>query len=236
MKYQMIYELNHTYMVVSGEEIEQGEDYRYRMLASNILKGILPLEIRRINGEKKIYIDLTGKETVLNFYNMRKLTRSEIRKLFEAIYVTSEEMERYLIGESDIILSPEMIFRNAATGEYEFVCIPLVEEEDGKNDAMLSLLHFIMMHIDNEDEKLVNAIYSINDMYENGNARIAIIYEYYVEETEEEAHEIIIDEKEEDEPVKKKKRYRPSLKEVGTLGLGIAGLILVSVNLYLSFI
>lgn len=236
MKYQMIYEMNHTYMVVSGEEIEQGEDYRYRMLSSNMIKGILPLEIRRINNEKRLFIDLTGKETFLSCYNSKRITREEIKKLLEAVYVISAEMERYLIGETDISLSPEMIFRNMTTNQYEFVCIPLVENEERKNEGLSSLMHFLMMHIDNEDEGLVDAVYSISDMYETGMPKISEVYEYFVEKTEikEEYKEEVVEE--ETENVSKRKKYHPSAKEVGTFGLGIAGLILITVNIYLSFI
>lgn len=236
MKYQMIYEMNHTYMVVSGEEIEQGEDYRYRMLSSNMIKGLLPLEVRRINNEKRLFIDLTGKETFLSCYNSRKITRDEIKRLLEAVYLISDEMERYLIGETDISLSPEMILRNMTTNQYEFVCIPLVENEEVKNEGLSALMHFLMMHIDNDDEELVEAVYSISDMYETGIQKISEVYEYFVEKTgsKEELKEVIAEER--IEITSKRKRYHPSAKEWGTLGVGIAGLILITVNIYLSFI
>ena len=238
MTIQMIYELNHTYMAVSGDEIENTEDYRYRMLASNDIKEVLPLEIRTINNERKIYIDVSGKETLLNYLSARPATRGEIKKLFESVFVISEHMRRYLINEIDVSMRPEMIFRDTKTGEYEFVCIPL-KETDGKNEGMNTLMQFLMMHLDNSDEKLVNAVYSINDMYLSSNPKFSLAYDLFFENIKEE-----VDEEEhleiKEEPLiikeKRKIKYIPSVKEIGVAALGIVGLAFLGYSLYLSMI
>lgn len=236
MTTQMIYELTKTYMIVSGEEIDRTENFRYKMLAANNIKGILPLEIRMINNEKKIYIDVTGKECLLNFLNCRMANREEIRKLFEAIFLISEEVSKFLIGETDVIMRPEMIFKNLITGDYEFICIPLVEEGLHINEGMKSLIHFLMSHIDNKDEKLVESIYTISDLYESSKPKFTMIYDYFTENTRE------IDMVEEEQENKENEEivkihhsvYMPSLKEIAALVMCVVGLVLLGYNLYLS--
>ncbi len=235
MQIQMMYELNHTYMVVSGEEIEKCEDFRYKMLSANVIKGLLPLEFRRINNEKRIYIDVTGKESLLNLMNVRRAGTEDIKELFDSIYLISGEMQRFLIGETDVIMRPEMIFKNLTTGDYEFICIPLIEEENSLNEGMKALMHFLLMHINENDESLVNTMYQINDMYETGKPKFSLVYEFFVEETR-------VEEEEEEAPVEKEYEekkfslYIPGLKEILALALCISGIVLVGVNLYLSWL
>ena len=237
MQIQMMYEMNKTYMVVSGDEIYKTEDFRYKMLSSNDIKGILPLQVRSINNEKRLYIDVTGKESILNYFNCHMATREEIKKLFEAIYVISDGIARFLIRETDVILRPEMIFRNLATGEYEFVCIPLKEDESGnKNEGMKALLQFLMMHLDNTNASLVNAIYTISDMYEKGNPKFSLCYEYFTEETHEEPKEEVTNEEEviTEITTPRKKVYVPSKKEIMAATFVVVGILLIGYYIFLS--
>ena len=237
MQIQMMYEMNKTYMVVSGDEIYKTEDFRYKMLSSNDIKGILPLQVRSINNEKRLYIDVTGKESILNYFNCHMATREEIKNLFEAIYVISDGIARFLIRETDVILRPEMIFRNLATGEYEFVCIPLKEDESGnKNEGMKALLQFLMMHLDNTNASLVNAIYTISDMYEKGNPKFSLCYEYFTEETHEEPKEEVTNEEEviTEITTPRKKVYVPSKKEIMAATFVVVGILLIGYYIFLS--
>lgn len=236
MKIQMIYELNHTYMSVSGEEIENFEDYRFRMLEMNEIKELLPLEIRSINNEKRIYVEVTGKENALNYFNCKLANREEVKKLFDAIYMISEYMGRFLIYESDIILRPEMIYRDIETGNYEFVCIPLKEDEH-ENEGMKALVQFLMMHLDNSDDKLVMGVYSVNDMYLASTPKFETAYDVFTRMTKD---EIVIEPEPEEEIVceeiiERKKRfglYFPTLKELGAFALCLLGIVLLGYNLY----
>ena len=237
MQIQMMYEMNKTYMVVSGDEIYKTEDFRYKMLSSNDIKGILPLQVRSINNEKRLYIDVTGKESILNYFNCHMATREEIKNLFEAIYVISDGIARFLIRETDVILRPEMIFRNLATGEYEFVCIPLKEDEsENKNEGMKALLQFLMMHLDNTNASLVNAIYTISDMYEKGNPKFSLCYEYFTEETHEEPKEEVTNEEEviTEITTPRKKVYVPSKKEIMAGTFVVVGILLIGYYIFLS--
>ena len=117
MTIQMIYEINNTYMVIDGSEIETKEDYRHKMLQKNHIKNVIVPETRIINNESKIYIDISGKESLLNRLGTRPADRQEVRALFESIYCVIENASKYLISESDIVFRPEMIFKNPLTKE-----------------------------------------------------------------------------------------------------------------------
>ena len=239
MTIQMIYEINNTYMVVGGSEIESGEDFRHKMLKRNCIKGVLLPEVRNINNEKKLFVDISGKESLLNRFGSRLADRQEVKALFESLYCATESLARHLISESDIAFRPEMIFRNPVTKEYEFSAIPLKEQEDGRG-GMKELLQFLMAHLDNSDEKLVNAIYGIHTMYSEDNPRFSVAFEYFIKEIKEEVEP----ETEEQEEVDyfansielQKIRYFPGVKEITALALCVTGTILLGINLYWSML
>lgn len=235
MQTKMVYELNKSYMVMLGDEIDKSENYKYKMLTANQIKNLMPIEMRLINNEKKIYVDVSGKESMLNYFNIKTATRSEIKKLFEAIYCVLTEIKKYLIRETDVVMRPEMIYKNLSTGSYEFICVPIEEKIQSINEGMNTLLKFLMMHLDNTDLKLVNTIYAINDMYEVSMPDFSLVYEFFMSEIKEE-EETDIEENNIDETYEKKNHYIPSVKEVVAILLCTAGLLLTGYNIYLSML
>lgn len=239
MTIQMIYEINNTYMSVDGSEIETDEDFRHKMLQNNRIKNIIVPETRIINNESKIYIDISGKESLLNRFGTRPADRQEIRALFEGIYCVIENASKYLLSESDIVFRPEMIFKNPLTKEYEFTVIPLKDKANGK-EGMKELLQFLMTRLDNEDEKLVNAVYGIYEMYSDENPRFSTAFEFFVNETREEPEQIPEEAEETDffsnNILFTKYRYIPEFKEIVAFSLCVSGLVLLGINAYWSML
>ena len=235
MMIQMIYEINNTYMVIDGTEIETAEDFRRKMLERNSIKNVLLPETRVINGEKRLFVDISGKESLLNRFGSRMADRQEVKALFEGIFCVTEKLSKYLISECDIAFRPEMIFRNPLTKEYEFSAVLLKDKEDGREE-MKELLQFLMMRLDNSDDKLVNAIYGIHSMYSEDNPRFSVAFEYFLKEIKEES------EQETEEPEEseifannislQKILYIPGFKEIAALALCAVGTVLLGINLY----
>lgn len=67
--YNIKNELNKTYFI-TGSESPIYNDYRFKMLAENSMEGIIPVDIRSINGETRLYYDITNKA------NLAKLKRT----------------------------------------------------------------------------------------------------------------------------------------------------------------
>jgi len=241
MQIRMVYEINKTFMVVDGDEIEKCEDYRHKMLSRNTIWNVLSFEERHINNERILYFDITGKESLLNHFNKTKATRVEIKKLFDALYIADIEIGKYLISEKDLIIRPEMVFIDLCTGKYEFICIPLKEDIETGENGIGNLLKFLMMNLDNEDEKLVNTIYSLNDMTEKAVIDFTRIYEFFLEgikeETKQEENIPCVVEEQELRPVEtedKRYYYVPCFREVLALSFCLVGLILTGLDIYNS--
>ena len=239
MKTQMIYEINNTYMEIDTDESEPADDYRRKMLEKNRIKNVLVPEIRMINNNRKLYVDISGKESLLSRFNSRLADRQEVKALMESIYLVVENASKYLIGESDIVLRPEFIFRNPVTKEYEFLIMPHKESEY-KEVETKELLQFVMAHLDNSDEKLVSAIYGMHEMYQSDFTRFGVAFEFFTSEIKEELPDIIEEpattDAYADNIILHVPRYIPSLSEIGALAMCFVGLVLIGFNVYLSMI
>lgn len=235
MTIRVVYELSNTYMVLNPESFVQPEDYRYKMLMFNEIRNVLTPEFRTINNERNIFINISGKESLLNRMNSRVFEKQDVEKLFESIFLTSRDLSRYLIEEKDLVLRPELIFYNSASGEYEFVCVPgnfTIGEEDS---GMKELLQFILSRLQTEDEAFVNTMYTICDMY-SGSIKpgFELVFEYFKEETKQEQVEEADDEEYIDETDSSYPRYIPTFKEIGAYAMCVAGFLLIFFNIYLS--
>jgi len=235
----MVYEINHTYMELSESGISDNEDYRHKMLEKNSIRNVLTPESRMIDNEKKLYLDVSGKESLFSRFSSRLADRQEVKALMESIYLIVENTSKYLIGEKDIVFRPELIFRNPVTKEYEFLIMPFAAGST-EDVGMQELLQFIMAHLDNSDEKLVNAVYGMHEMYQSGLTSFGVAFEFFMNEI----REAIITE----EPVKEAEdgymetilldvpRYVPGLREIASLAMCLAGISILGVNLYMSML
>ena len=239
MTIQMVYEINHTYMELSESEVIDKDDYRHKMLERNTIRNVLTPEIRMINNEKKLYVDVSGKESLLSRFGSRLADRQEVKALMESIYMIVENTSKYLIGEKDIVFRPELIFRNPVTKEYEFLIMPK-RSARCTNLGMQELLQFIMAHLDNSDDKLVNAVYGMHEMYQSDSTGFGVAFEFFmneikeeleIEDTQEEAEEGYMENILLDVP-----RYIPGTKEIGALLMCLSGMILIGINIYYSMI
>lgn len=237
MKSKIEYEMNKAFLKVMGEELERKEDYRTKMLENNEILGLIMSVNRTIDGEKISYYDVTDKESLFNYMIKRIADKEEIENLFRSIYRISKNLKEILIDEDNLLLDPELIFRNMRTGEYEFICVP--KREGYEKEDIKKLLQFIMTRIDNTDEVLVETVFDLYNKSETSILKISVIYEQFSLAFK--SDEIVCEEEEfeqiEEEKAKKhRKIYIPSWEEIGAYGLCILGIILIGVNLYRSFL
>ena len=240
-KIESVHELNHDYLVLSPEFVKKTEDFRFRMLLSNCINGVVPMQLRTVNGQKEAYFDVTEKEPISESFAQRKIGRAEVRELFGEILKVSVAIERFLIDEGNLIMRPEMIYRNLKDGSFEFICVPDYNEGgSGRNESMTELLRFLSGRVDITDEELAECVYGLFDMVVLNNVSVATLYEVLTSELREIkiAEEDIIDplaEKEETEMEKqkpKKKIYLPCWQEFGAVAMCLAGLALVGTGLF----
>ena len=85
-----------------------------------------------------------------------------VLKLFSGLRTISEVMEKYLLSPEDLLLLPEFVYMDMATGEYSFIYYP--ERMGEENTSFRDLNEFFMQHMDSENILLVEAVYQMTDL------------------------------------------------------------------------
>ncbi|MCR5304013.1 MAG: FHA domain-containing protein [Lachnospiraceae bacterium] len=151
-----IKEQDRNRLVVPTDE-ESG--YSLRMLEKRRFDGLMPVEIRSLNGESFCCYDVSGTVPLLNRCRTCKPGREEIDSFFDRYVSACSELEDYLMDPSGIMLDPGYIFYDMGTGSYRFVLDP-----SGNAGGADTLLAFLTENVDPSDEEAVSVVYKLCEM------------------------------------------------------------------------
>lgn len=167
---------NHNYLILKCEETGIGENYQHRMLSSNKIDRILKCYVRNINGAVYFYYDISSKITLENFCQGKKLSYEQVRDFFIQMNGVYQSIGEFFMEESGLLLYPNCIYYDFTSKKYFGLYYPQEAEETegiGKSETRGNmengyeeLLDFLLNHIDNGNQKLVDIIYQIYDMAE----------------------------------------------------------------------
>lgn len=136
--------------------------YQYCILTRGGIRGFLPCSLRYINGQAYLYYDITSRQNVAQLYGKQVIRREWIKDFFWSYEHACQELGRFLLDEKNVLVYPEQIFQDLSNHKFYFLYLPYNEEGNG----MAQFLEFILGHMDYEDEKLVECIYSMYEQYE----------------------------------------------------------------------
>lgn len=136
--------------------------YQYCILTRGGIKGLLPSSLRYINGQAYLYYDITSRQNVAQLYGKGTIDREWVRQFFWSYKQVRQEMGRFLLDEENILVYPEQVFQDLSSHNFFFLYLPYYEEGNG----LLQFLEFVLGHMNYEDEKLVECVYSMYEQYE----------------------------------------------------------------------
>ncbi len=144
----------HSYMVIPCPPEAETEGYQYRMLEMNRIVGILPCGLRYIDGEKFLYYNVTGKQSIRTLYEDRKIPGTELFRLLKDMDRVSGLLAGFLLDEQHLILSPDQIFYDFGSGSYSFTYYPgaITEPE---------IFRFLAEGIEGSDKRAAAAAYRL---------------------------------------------------------------------------
>ena len=161
MKTKYIRDFRHNYLVIEKEDPGQN-GYLIKMITENTIDGLIPCQERMINGESLLYYDITSRQSIQSILEAQPLQMRHLQKLFSGLRTISEVMEKYLLSPEDLLLLPEFVYMDMATGEYSFIYYP--ERIGEENTSLRDLNEFFMQHMDSENIPLVEVVYQMTDL------------------------------------------------------------------------
>lgn len=175
-------DFKHNYLVIQDDRV-LNDDYQIKMIVQNNIEKILPCQDRMVNGDGLLFYDITGKQNLKNVFDFKKLGIEDVRLLFKEMYSAISNLEKYILYSSDLILNPQYIYMNIETRECSFLYYPGSENEDEKVSSDIEeLLAYLMERIDNEDIKVVEAVYQIADILQRQHFSLDEALKWFLDE------------------------------------------------------
>ncbi|MDC7292182.1 FHA domain-containing protein [Butyrivibrio sp. DSM 10294] len=158
MNYKYYRDLKHNYLVVKNEEQSLREnEYQMKILESGRLSGLLPCDVRNVNGEQYLYYDMGSMQSLRDRYTSRGMNRAQQLQLFSDMKEMLEGLSEYLLGEEGVVFDIDSIFVDMSTSRHSFMFCPVAAKESGFETFAEQLLDLTS----SEDDEAATAIYEL---------------------------------------------------------------------------
>lgn len=158
MKTEYKRDLTSNYLVIETEGDINAEDYILHMAEQNVIPGLIPFQIRKVNGESNLYYEITSKITVDSVYEKKTMQYEDILRILSEIREIQESIRRYLLNPKQIIFDPCYLYMDGETHALSVCYLPI---QDYKEEGSVKVLsEFILKKLDHEDRRAVSLGYS----------------------------------------------------------------------------
>ena len=158
MKISYRREMKHNYMIVEPEELEWCS-YECRMLEANNIEGILEFQLSLTDGNARFYYEISSRQPLARILESQKLKGNQLRRMMFSVVRVLDNMERYLISESRVLLEPEYMYVEPETFSVWLCLIPGLDTDFSKK--LGDLLEYLLGRIDHQDRDGVVLAYGL---------------------------------------------------------------------------
>jgi len=157
----------HNYMVL---ECPPGlkENYQYKMLAANRIKGLLSCSSRSIDSREYLYYDISSRQSLTDLYDRRPVRSEDLNRILKDLVNVEETLTEYLLDTSHLILDPACVYLDFREQTCSFVYYPGEEQKTGPQ----SLFTFLADRVDGRDKQAAALIYRLCMMAERPGFRL----------------------------------------------------------------
>ncbi|MDO4298441.1 MAG: DUF6382 domain-containing protein [Lachnospiraceae bacterium] len=158
MKTEYKRDLANNYLVIEPEGGINTEDYILHMAEKNEIPGLIPFQIRKINGKSNLYYEITSKITMDSAYEKKTMQYEDILRVLSEIREIQESVRRYLLNPRQMVFDPCYLYMDAETYALSVCYLPM----DGYQEecSVKILAEFILKKLDHEDRRAVSLGYS----------------------------------------------------------------------------
>lgn len=151
----------HNYMVLECPP-EIMDNYQYRMLAANQIRGLLPCSSRTIDSRDYLYYDISSRQSLSDLYDRRSVRGEDLQKILESLVHVQETLTEYLLDGAHLLLEPACIYADFREQTYSFTYYPGEEQKSGWEP----LFSFLADRVEGRDKQAAGLIYRLCMMAE----------------------------------------------------------------------
>ena len=157
----------HNYMVLECPPVLK-ENYQYKMLAANRIKGLLNCSGRSIDSREYLYYDISSRQSLTDLYDRRPVRSEDLNRILKDLVNVEETLTEYLLDTSHLILDPACVYLDFREQACSFVYYPGEEQKTGPQ----SLFTFLADRVDGRDKQAAALIYRLCMMAERPGFRL----------------------------------------------------------------
>lgn len=155
MKTEYKRDLKNNYLVIEAEQESDMEDYMVHMTEQNVIPGLLPMQMRKMDGSCYLYYEINSCQSMESMYEKRTLSCQDIICILSEIQEVLDSVRRYLLNPRQILFDPRYMFINSENSRILFCYYPGVQ-----SSLSVSLLaEYILKKLDHQDTKAVSLGY-----------------------------------------------------------------------------
>ncbi len=158
----------HNFMVLECPP-ELKENYQYKMLAANRIKGLLSCSGRTIDNREYLYYDISSRQKLTDLFERQPVRSADLNRILTDLVRVGETLTEYLLDTSHLILDPAYIYLDFREQACSFTYYPGQEPEKGLED----LFSFLADRVDGRDKQAAALIYRLCMMAEKPGFRLS---------------------------------------------------------------
>ena len=146
-------DLSHNYMLIHAEEEIPTDSFEMRVLMSNRIPGILPMDYEEVNGSTAYRYDVTSCQPFHVLCSSGRMTAGILRELFSNLLDNLLSFEDYLLDSSRLMLDADYLF---VRWEELTLMVPYVPDYKQEiRRSLITLTESVIMQISHGQEDCI---------------------------------------------------------------------------------
>lgn len=168
-------DLNHNYLIIT-ETTEMDSTYEKEMFLRNEIKRLLSCHVRIMNAETKYYYEISSKQSFESAFFIREISFLDLKNLFCEMKMMINELQKYLLDQTKIILNPKYIYIELETDQLFFLYHPYSTKEMEEN--MGELVDYLLEKVNHKDKQAIDFVYWLYDYTKKEEISLSKIIDY----------------------------------------------------------
>ncbi|UKS29023.1 FHA domain-containing protein [Paenibacillus sp. HWE-109] len=162
LRYEFVYRHGH-YMKLYNETGLNSNDLsslQVKMLETNTIPNLLPVEIQELDFDISLYYNLSAKRMLAHILKVEGLTKQHFAQCLFSIVCTLETSKNYMLVESGFVLHKNFIFVGNDWSNVSLTYVPLknLSEEPPFITSLEMLMNQLLLFVKEEERDAVKAV------------------------------------------------------------------------------
>lgn len=175
---EISYKRNHneSFMVVEG--IPSINPFEEKMLINNHISCFLPFYTMMVNGKTQFWYKITGKESLKDYLEHNAITVELLDKIFYYLSLSCNEIEKYVIRQENVLISPESIFLEKKENQFVIYLCYCPFELGSFGEQFRSVTELLLTMTDPDDGIVNEMCYELYELSMQDDQGLSSMLEY----------------------------------------------------------